>query len=85
MSEEDSHEHLMRLFRQYFAENQIWEAKQTHTSGIKVRHLLAEIRIVARKRRKEIIEIRAAKPSQSWPRYFEANKRKAELKKNNKQ
>lgn len=81
MSEEDSHEHLMRLFRQYFKENQVWESKQSHTSGIKVRNLLAEIRIIARQRRKEIMQIRQEKPSQSSAKYFESNRRKAELKK----
>jgi hypothetical protein len=77
----DTHEQLMALFRQYFKENQTWEAKQTHTAGIRVRNLLADIRIVARKRRAEILEIRKQKPSQSSEKYFESNRRKAELKK----
>jgi hypothetical protein len=80
-NEEDTHDHLMRLFRQYFKENQVWETKQTHTAGIKTRHLLAEIRIVARKRRAEIIAIRKAKPSQSTPKMVESNRRIAEMKK----
>lgn len=77
----DTHEQLMALFRQYFKENQTWESKETHTSGIRVRKLLAEIRIVARKRRAEILGVRKQKPSQSSPAYFESNRRKAELKK----
>lgn len=81
MANEDTHEQLMALFRQYFKENQTWESKQTHTSGIRCRNLLADIRILARKRRAEILEVRKQKPSQSSPAYFESNRRKAELKK----
>ncbi len=81
MAKEDSHEQLMRLFREYFKENQAWESKQTHVAGIKVRNLLAEMRIVARQRRAEILAIRKQKPSQSSPKYIESNRRKAELKK----
>lgn len=81
MSELDTHEQLMQLFRQYFLENQNWESKRTHVAGKKCRNLLAEIRILARKRRAEILEIKKQKPSQSSPAYFESNRRKAELKK----
>ena len=77
----DTHERLMQLFREYFKQNQDWENKQTHVAGIRCRHLLAEIRIVARQRRAEILEIRKQKPSQSSPKYFESNRRKAEIKK----
>lgn len=77
----DTHEQLMMLFREYFKQNQDWEKKRTHVAGVKCRHLLAEIRIVARKRRAEIMEIRKQIPSQSSPKYFESNRRKAELKK----
>jgi hypothetical protein len=77
----DTHEQLMALFREYFKYNQDWENKQTHVAGIKCRNLLADIRIVARQRRAEILEIRKQKPSQSSPKYFESNRRKAELKK----
>lgn len=77
----DTHEQLMQLFREYFKYNQDWESKQTHVAGIKCRNLLADIRIVARKRRAEILEIRKQKPSQSSAKYFESNRRKAELKK----
>ena len=77
----DTHEKLMLLFREYFKQNQDWESKQTHVAGKRCRNLLAEIRIEARKRRAEILEIRKQKPSQSSPKYFESNRRKAELKK----
>ncbi len=81
MDEDDTHEKLMRLFRQYFAENQIWERKQTHTSGIKCRNLLAEIRILARKRRAEIMEKRHNKPYMGSETKTKSNQRKAEIKK----
>lgn len=77
----DTHEQLMTLFRQYFKENQDWESKRTHVAGIRCRNLLAEIRILARKRRAEILELRKQKPSQSSSAYFESNRRKAEIKK----
>jgi hypothetical protein len=77
----DTHEQLMILFRQYFKENQDWESKRTHVAGIRCRNILAEIRILARKRRAEILELRKQKPSQSSPAYFESNRRKAEAKK----
>jgi len=77
----DTHEKLVYLFRQYFEANQEWERKQTHTSGIRCRNLLAEMRILARTRRAEIMKVRHEKPSQSSPGYFESNRRKAELKK----
>lgn len=77
----DTHEQLMNLFRQYFKENQDWESKRTHVAGIRCRNLLAEIRILARKRRAEILELRKQKPSQSSPAYFESNRRKAKIKK----
>lgn len=78
---EDTHDHLMRLFRQYFKENQIWESKRTHTAGIKVRHILAELRIIARKRRAEISEIRKEKRYMGSELKTESNRRKAEMKK----
>ncbi len=81
MSDEDTHDQLMRLFREYFKENQAWESKRTHVSGIKCRNLLAEIRIVARKRRAEIQEGREQIRYKGSPIKTESNRRKAELKK----
>ncbi len=62
----------MQLFRSYFKENQAWESNQTHVAGVRCRNLLAEIRIVARKRRAEIQEIRQSKPPIKSPKYRES-------------
>ena len=70
--ERDTHEYLMELFRAYFKENQTWEAQQTHAAGIRARALLAEIRIVARKRRAEIQEVRHKKLPIKSPKYRES-------------
>ena len=77
----DTHEQLMKLFKEYFVQNQDWESNQTHTSGRRARNALAEIRILARKRRAEIMEVRHQKPVNGTLRHFESNRRKAELKK----
>ena len=77
----DTHEQLMSLFREYFRYNQDWERKQTHVSGIKCRNLLAEIRILARKRRAEIMEARHKKPYMGSESKTKSNQLKAELKK----
>jgi hypothetical protein len=77
----DTHEQLMSLFREYFKYNQDWESKQTHVAGIKCRNLLAEIRIVARKRRAEILAIKKQKRYMGSDLKTESNRRKAELKK----
>jgi len=68
----DTHEQLMQLFREYFKENQAWESRETHSAGVRCRNLLAEIRIVARKRRAEIQEIRQQKPPIKSPKYRES-------------
>lgn len=65
----DTHEQLMHLFREYFKQNQDWEAHQTHAAGMRTRALLAEIRIIARQRRAEIQEIRSKKPPIKSPKY----------------
>jgi hypothetical protein len=62
---EDSHEQLMRLFREYFRANQDWINKGTRTAGMEVRRLLAEIRIVARERRAHV---------QQWRHYVDQQK-----------
>ena len=81
MDEEQTHEQLMALFRRYFEENQDWMHSKTHAAGRRTRNILAEMRILARTRRAEIMKVRHEKPSQSSPGYFESNRRKAELKK----
>jgi hypothetical protein len=81
MSEKDTHEQLMKLFREYFKENQAWESRRTHVSAIKCRNLLAEIRIVARKRRAEIQENRKEIRYKGSELKTESNRRKAEIKK----
>jgi hypothetical protein len=78
---EDTHDQLMRLFREYFKENQSWEARRTHVSAIKCRSLLAEIRIIARKRRAEIQENRKEIRYKGSELKTESNRRKAKLKK----
>jgi len=77
----DTHEHLMSLFREYFKQNQDWESKKTHASGIRCRNILAEIRIIARQRRAEIQEGRKDIRYKGSPLKTESNRRKAQLKK----
>jgi hypothetical protein len=65
----NTHEYLMQLFREYFKQNQDWESSETHAAGMRCRALLAEIRIVARKRRAEIQEVRHKKAPIKSPKY----------------
>jgi hypothetical protein len=81
MSNEDTHDQLMKLFREYFKENQAWESRRTHVSAVKCRNLLAEIRIVARKRRAEIQANRKEIRYKGSELKTESNRRKAEIKK----
>ncbi len=81
MSNEDTHDQLMRLFREYFKENQAWESRRTHVSAVKCRNLLAEIRIIARKRRAEIQANRKEIRYKGSELKTESNRRKAEIKK----
>ncbi len=81
MSDEDTHDQLMRLFREYFKENQAWESKRTHVSGVKCRNLLAEIRIIARKRRAEIQQGREEIRYKGSPIKAESNRRTAKTRK----
>lgn len=81
MDDENTHERLMQLFKEYFVANQAWSRQNTHVSGVKARHALAEIRILARKRRAEIQDIRLKKPKNTTQGYLNSNRRKAELKK----
>ena len=77
----DTHEQLMYLFREYFKYNQDWESKRTHVAAVKCRNLLADIRIIARQRRAEILEIKKKKRYMGSELKTESNRRKAELKK----
>ncbi len=72
MSTRHLHEALMKEFRKYFEENQTWETYETHTSGIRLRKHLYEIRRIALEMREEILEIRRHKPKIKSPAYKEA-------------
>lgn len=68
------HEALMKEFRAYFEENQGWESKQSHASGIRLRKHLYEIRRIALEMREEILEVRKKKPKIKSPTYRAAQK-----------
>jgi hypothetical protein len=53
--EEESHDELMRAFRQYFEANQKWVNKGTRRSGMDARYWLSEIRRICSKRRDSIM------------------------------
>ena len=67
-----THDLLMKELRKYFEANQIWEIKETHRAGAMARASLSEIRRLARIRRKEIQDIRVAKPKIKSPKYKES-------------
>ena len=67
-----THDLLMQELRKYFEANQEWELKETHVAGARARASLSEIRRLARIRRKEIQEIRHAKPKVKSPNYRES-------------
>ena len=50
----DLHDQLMIAFQRYFEYNELWEVRKSSRQGINARNALAEIRILARKRRMEI-------------------------------
>jgi hypothetical protein len=52
--DEEIHAELLRLFREYFKENQDWFNKDTYASTIRIRHLLSDIRETCTQRRKAI-------------------------------
>lgn len=66
---EDIHEQLLKEFRLYFEEHQIWEAKETHLSGVRLRHHLSNMGKLCTKMRIEIQKIREAKPKVKSPYY----------------
>lgn len=69
---EKLHEALMKEFRKYFENYQDWAMNETHVSGMRTRASLAEIRVIARAMRMEILEIRKLKPKIKSPKYKEA-------------
>jgi hypothetical protein len=48
----------MKAFQEYFRENQEWQMRGTKVAGERVRHCLAQIRIIARDRRMHIQQYR---------------------------
>jgi len=56
--EEDTHDELMRAFREYFKANQDWVNKGTRRAGQQARYWLSEIRRIAKQRRYNIMEWR---------------------------
>ena len=56
--EEESHDELMRAFRQYFEANQRWVNQGTRRAGMDARMWLSEIRRICSKRRDSIMEWR---------------------------
>ena len=55
---EESHERLMAAFKEYFKENQKWQARGTRRAGENMRYWLAQIRIIARERRGHVQQYR---------------------------
>jgi len=55
---EESHERLMTAFKEYFKENQKWQARGTRRAGENMRYWLAQIRIIARERREHVQQYR---------------------------
>jgi len=55
---EESHERLMHAFKEYFKENQKWQARGTRRAGENMRYWLAQIRIIARERREHVQQYR---------------------------
>ena len=54
--DEELHDELLKLFRQYFQANQEWLAKGTKRSAINLRQTMSEIRRVCSARRKVVRE-----------------------------
>jgi hypothetical protein len=55
---EESHEQLMRAFKEYFKANQDWQNKGTRRAGENMRYWLAQIRIIAKERRTHVQQYR---------------------------
>ncbi len=56
--DEEMHEQLMQLFREYFRANQDWVNKGTRRSGMTTRAILNEIKHLCVERRKHIMDWR---------------------------
>jgi uncharacterized protein YggL (DUF469 family) len=49
--DEELHDELLKLFRQYFQANQEWLSKGTKRSAIRIRQIMSDIRRVCSERR----------------------------------
>ena len=67
--DEDIHAEILRVFREYFEENQRWINEGTKASGIRLRQKLSEIRRLCSERRVAVRE---------WARIKEADLRAKE-------
>ena len=56
--EEETHDELMRAFRQYFEANQKWVNRGTRRAGMDARYWLSEIRRICSARRVKVQEWR---------------------------
>jgi hypothetical protein len=56
--EEETHDELLRAFRQYFEANQRWVNQGTRRAGMDARYWLSEIRRICSQRRDNIMEWR---------------------------
>jgi hypothetical protein len=56
--EEETHDELLRAFRQYFEANQRWVNQGTRRAGMDSRYWLSEIRRICSRRRDNIMEWR---------------------------
>ena len=54
--DEELHAELLKVFREYFEENQRWLAEGTKASAIRLRHKLSEIRRICSARRVAVRE-----------------------------
>lgn len=54
--DEELHAELLKVFREYFEENQCWLREGTKSSAIRLRHKLSEIRRICSERRVVIRE-----------------------------
>jgi hypothetical protein len=62
--DEELHAQLLKVFREYFEENQRWINEGTKASGIRLRHKLSEIRKICSARRVAVREWSIEKEAQ---------------------
>jgi len=62
--DEDLHAQLLKVFREYFEENQRWINEGTKASGIRLRQRLSEIRRICSARRVAVREWGVEKEAQ---------------------